>query len=660
MIYFYVFIICILFQTNCVPPPNDAMIAGTKTIQRSQKGLNYQSMIETFSVRLCNRFQTKGDSAEKIKSERLKIYITSLSIQQSQLSQLNQMIIKDLKKSFEKKSFIVQIPPIIDNPAHPTVSECESRQAILNQDIKIILSTKPCDSMAGCILIILDVSYQGKTATETCHLALTPDLVQKKNDIYHIPAQLGHMKRPFRDLELSAKYIAETMHCLFNALLSPQKPHRLLFAKTDHTQNFVVESIIKQWRQLIGEENIAQTIIPIDCYSGKFVIREKKISESIPEDIPLLISIDSIEIYPGKFRIRVHALSLKTQLVLPLKKTPSISFGTCLPGSRFHLYTYTKSKGSTLSGEGSGDCARDMPQNLWSYSAKTLAERSAKQTLTRKIKNYLRKHYIANDQPYNETMIDNQTQMIMKNAILEWEQFDEKICIAEARFVIHDSFLPFELSSEPQAITKQEALVGIAKSQPGQTTLTQTSEPQAITKQETSVVLANSQPVQETLTQMSESQSITKQNKHLIQLFNRSLQKQLTIDNISQSVVQMIQTVGSVQRKECVSVHELEPKQTRCRFAYELSFVFKGQHICRCKGSINGVGNSVETAQKDGLSALRDLLYPFPLDIALALNNKLSMNDLKQMLKTLDKKYFQLLENIDVILEFIQSNQISG
>jgi len=637
LILFKFLVFFVLTQTHCVPPSNDAIIAGTKTIQQPKKGLNYQSMIETLSVRLRNRFLTGKDSTESVKSEYPQIYMTSSSIQQNQLPQLNQMIIKDLKQSLEKDSFIVQIPTFVANPLHLTSSECETRHATFDQDIKIILSSKSCDPQADCIVIVLDVSYQGKTVSEMCHLTLTPDLVQKNNNIYHIPMRLGHMKKPYRDIEQSTKFIAETMHCMFNTLLPSQGSHRLMFAKTDNTSKSVLEAMATQWIHLIGKDNIAQTIIPIDCYSDKFVIRDKKISESIPNDIQLLIAVDSMEIHSGKHRIRAHALSLKEGLVLSLKKGVSVPFGNCLPGCRFHIYTYTKSKGKSLIGEGSGKCARDLQKQLWSYSAKVLAERSARQALSSKIKNLLRKHYIAQDLPYHESILDDKTKIIMNNAILEWENFDDKDCHAEARFIIHDSFLPFAIASEPQSITKQES----------------------------SLVLQERRSVQESLKQAqapapAEPQAITSQSALLVQSFNRSVQKHLTQDKIPQPIIQMIETVGFVKRKECISDKQLGSRHIRCIYAYDLTFVSKSKKICVCKGLINGVGNSVEATQNDCVSALFDLLYPFPLDMALALNNKLSKDDLKQILLTLDKKYFQLLEDIDNIIEYIQASQTDG
>jgi len=422
-------------------------MAKTNTVQQSIKGLNYQSMIETLSARLHNRFKKNLDLGQNVESNLPHIYLTSASLQQNELSQLDKNIINDFKQSLESDSFIVHIPSEIVDSKQLTITVCENRLATIHQDIQIVLSSEACGSSDNCMLIILTISHQGETVSESCHLALTPNLIQQKNDIYHIPIQLGHMKRPFQNMDQSATFIAETVHCIINSLLPPKKTYRLVFGKTDNTSNFIVEAIKSQWIQLIGQENIAQTVIPIDSYDDQFVFRDTKISESIPTDIPLMIAMDSIEFHPGKFRIRIQALSLN-ELTLLIKKRPRLSFGGCLPGCRFQLYSYTKSKGKYLTGEGFGSCHKDMPETLWSYSAKILAERSARQTLSNKIKNRLRKHYIAKDLPYLESVLSEKTEIIMNNAILKWEKFDENTCQAEAGLIIYDSFLPFELSSE--------------------------------------------------------------------------------------------------------------------------------------------------------------------------------------------------------------------
>jgi len=626
---------------------------GAQSVQQP-KGLNYQSMIETFSVRLRNRFRVAQDSTDSMILGSPHIYLTSASIQENQLSQLNLMIINDLKQSLETNHLIVQLPTEISNASHVTSSECENRMAALNQDMNIILSSKLCNSQIDCMRIVLDITYMGKNFSEICHLTLTQELVQKNNDIYHIPIQSGHIKKPFSNLDQSTQYIVENMHCLLNKLLLSQVPLRLLFAKTDKTKKSVVDAMKKQWINQIGENNIAQTIIPIDCYGDQFVIRDAKISESIPADIKLLIAIDSIEIHPGKYRIRVHALSLK-DMTLSLKKNKSVPFGSCLPGCRFNLYTYTKSKSKYLTGEGSGTCAKDMSKNLWTYSAKIQAEESARQTLANNIKHRLRKYYIAENFPYNESSLNDKTEIIINNAILEWENFDENTCQAEARFIIYDSFLPFALSSEPQPITQQDMLIQTDN----QEKLTQSQEPQSITRQDL-LIQPIIQNIHDNLTQSIEAQSITSLNVLLVQSFNQSIKKRLTQDKIPQPIIQIFEAAGNIERKECFFDNQLDPKRVRCPYEYDLTFIFKNKKLCVCKGIINGVGNSVEAAQDDCIAALIDLLYPFPLDIAMALNNKISQNDLNQILINLDKKYFQLLENIDTILEFIQASQTGG
>jgi len=453
LIYYNVFIIFIFFQTHCVPLSNDVIVARTKTIQPPQKSLNYQNMIQTFNARLRNRFQADPDLAEK--SGPPEIYMTLANIHQYKMSQLNQMIINDLKQSLEKDRFIVQIPTVITNTENITPSECETRLAALDQKIKITLSSKPCDLKADCRLILLDISNQGKTTSETCHLLLTPDLIKKNNELYQIPIQLGHLRKPFKNIDQSYTYIVETLECMFIALLQTKEPYRLLFAQTDNTPESFVEKLITQWTDITGKDNNAKTILPIDCYGDQFVIRDAKISESIPDDILILIAMDSIEIHPAKYRIRVQALSLKKELIVSLHNIPSVPFGKCLPGCRFHLYTYTRSKGKSLIGEGFGECNDNLPKNLWSYSAKMLAESSARKALFNKVKHHMRKHYIANDLPYYENTLDDKTETIMKNAIMEWENFDDNACHAEARYIIYDSFLPFALSQESQPFIQE-------------------------------------------------------------------------------------------------------------------------------------------------------------------------------------------------------------
>ena len=443
-IYFKLLIVFVLIQTHCVPQTNNAQTALTKTAPQSKKGLDYQSMIETLSARILKRFQSDRDSG---KLERHHIFMTTASLQHNKLSQLDKMIIKDFKQSLENDNFIVKIPTSIANASHLTTTTCETRLATIFQDIKIILSSKPCNSQANCMLIILTIQYQRKTVSETCHLTLTPELDQKKKDIYQIPIHLGHLKKPFQNMEQSAKFIAENLHCMIHSLLPQEKSYRLLFGKTDTTPNFVVETIKENWGQLIGQDNIAKTIIPIDCYYDQFIIRDPKISESIPTDIPMLIAMDAIEIHPGKFRIRMNALSLK-ELTLSIEKNQLLPFGSCVPGCQFQVYSYTKSKGKSLVGEGFGSCNKDLPEKLWSYSAKILAERLAWQDLFNNIKNRLRKHYIAKDLSYLESALNEKTEIIMNNAILKWEKFDENTCQAQARLTIHDRFLPFKLYSE--------------------------------------------------------------------------------------------------------------------------------------------------------------------------------------------------------------------
>lgn len=664
----------VLTQTHCVPPTNDVIIDGATPVKQNKKGLNYPSVIKTLSARLNNRFQVD-------QLELPQIYLTSSSIQQNQLSQLNQLIIIDLKQSLEKNGFIVEVPDVITKPVNSVLSECEARYAALNQPVEIILTSNLCDLHTDCQLIVLDILYQGKKSSETCHLTLTPDLVQKKNKMHHIPIQLGHIKKPYRNLEQSSKSIAETMHCMFSKLLDSQSSRRLLFAKTDQTKKSFVEEMMKQWVNILGQDMTAQTIIPINCYNDKFVVRDAKIFESIPDDIHLLIAMDSIEILPGKYRIRVHAMSLKEKLTLMFKQRSSVSFGTSLPGCQFQYYTYTASKGKSLTGEGSGKCDKKMPQHLWSYSAKTIAEQSAKQNLFKKVNYLLRKHSISKDLLYQEKILENKTEMMMNNAILEWEHFDDNTCQAEARFIIYDQFLPFTIPTETQPITRQDAAVSYSQSV--QESLVQMSEPQPITIQD--AALSYSQSVQAIPVQISEPLPITKQDAApysqfaqespvqsseslemnrksdvIVQAFKRTIHEHLAQDNISQKIIQMIEIEGFVALKESISVNSLDSKRFRNSYEYDLTFVIHNKKICLCKGIINGVGTSVDAAQNDCIAALSDLFYPFPLDMSLALDNKLSQEDLKQMLMSLDKNYFQLLERIDAIIELIDASKTLG
>ena len=641
-------------QTNCVPPTNDVIINGTKPDQQNQKGLNYPSVIKTLSARLNNRFQVEQDSTKSKSSELPLIYLTSSRIQRNQLTQLHQSIINDLKQSLEKNGFIVNVPNVIVNPEHFGTSDCEVRYAELNKNIQISLSSNACDLQSNCLRIGLDIAYQENNFLEMCHLIMTPDLIQKNNKTYQIPIQLGHIKKPFRNLAQSSTYIAETMHCMFKKLIVSQGPHRLLFAKTDNTPKSFVEAMKGQWINIIGQENIAQTIIPIDCYNDQFVIRDAKILESIPADIHLLIAMDSIEIHPAKYRIRLHAMSLKKQLELKLRKSYSVPFGKSLPGCRFQYYTYTSSKGNSLTGEGSGNCDKAMPTHLWSYSAKILAEQSAKQDLSNKIKHLLRKHLIEQDLLYHESILEDKTEIIMNNAILEWEHFEENICRAEARFIIDDKFLPFTIATEPQAITRKAEPLSYSPSV--QEHVVQISEPQSITR--TSEPLSYSPSVQERVVQISEPQSSNKESDIRVQSFKHSVHEHLAQDHIPQNIIKMIEIIGFVKRKSSVSSNLLNSKRFRYAYEYNLTFVIKNKKICVCKGEINGAGDNVDAAQNDCITALSDLLYPFPLDIALALDNKLSQKDLKQMLISLDTNYFQLLEGIDTLLELIQINKL--
>jgi len=714
---FLILILIVFVQTNCVPQSNHAIISETKTAQTFQKGLNYQSMIETLCARLRNRFQSGNKSSDSTQSKFRTIYLTSSSIQQHQLSQLDQMILNDLKLSVEKMGFIVQMPAVIHNPSNPTFSECETRLGMFDQDVRTILSSKSCDSQIDCLLIILNLSYQGKTASEMCHLMLTPELVQKNNTKHHMPLQLGHMKKPFRNLDQSAQYISETMDCLVNKLLLTQVPYRILFAKTQNTPESVIQEMMTRWGLLIGNDRIAQTIIPIDCYGDQFVLRDPKISESIPDDTQLLIAMDSIEVHPGKNRIRANVLSMKDQLPLSINEQKFVSFGNSLPGCHFHLYTYTQSKGNSLTGEGYGKCDSTLPKNLWPYSAKILAERSAKKSLTRKIKNLLRKHYISMDTPYLESKLNDKTEIIMNNAILEWENFDENDCIAEARFMLLASYLPFELlpatdsvstietsslpfpsnrftaqkgltkSPAPQSVTEQNASMMQDIAPSAQESLTQATEPQSMTEQNASIIQDLTPSVQERLTQATEPQSVTDQNLSiiqdlapsvqesltlatetqsdteqtdlLIQHLNRSVQEHLKQDMIPQTIIQLFEIVGVITRKECISDPHKGAKGVRCHYQYDLTFMANNKKICLSKGAINGAGANIENADNECVSILLDLLYPFPLDIALAMNKNLALDDLKEMLRSLDKKYFQLLEDIDTILESIKSFQAS-
>jgi len=427
------FMLAAINLMNCVPP-DDHSLRSQQTYESSINGFSYASVIDTLHARLINRFKKDTSS---------RIYITSSLLQQNRVSRLHKMIINDLSNALKQEQFAVEVPSTIANATKITKTECEARYIALDRNITIVLHINDCAPSENCVRIQLEIFQNTETATEFCHLTLTPELVTQKNQMIHIPSPLGHMKKPFGNLNQAAKFLVETMNCLFDKLFPIQGNRRFLFAKTDNTPMTVIDAVKNQWIHLLGAECIAKTIIPIDSYGDQFVIRDKTIAESIPKEIQILIAVDSVEVHPGKYRLHVHALSLGIA-----DDHQTVPFGRCLPGCHFHIYAYTISK-ANLVGEGFGECNQKMPQKLWPYSAKIIAERSAEQALLIKITNLLRKHYISRDLAYDESLIDEKAKIIMQNAILQWEHFDESSCQAEARFVIHDRYLPFSLSPDP-------------------------------------------------------------------------------------------------------------------------------------------------------------------------------------------------------------------
>ncbi|MBF0450393.1 MAG: hypothetical protein HQK75_06805 [Candidatus Magnetomorum sp.] len=410
-------------------------------------------MIKTLTLRLADRFKPEALSETQPLPV---IYLTSADVPKGNISNLCKTIINDLRSSLQKERLIVRIPPLLDdNATEKTSTECDGRFFKLDRDIDIVISIQPCTSTGNCSQIVLDISQEKNKVSETCHLAMTSALEQKNHTIFHIPNQMGQMKKPFRSIEEASTNSVDLSHCLLKKLLPEEDNPRFLMAKTDLTPLPVFDAIKTEWEKLLGMDRIAQTVIPIDFYGETFVVRDTKISESIPKDIKLLVAIDAIEISPGQYRIRCHLLSLAF-LYVQLLNHPAVPFGECIPGCQFNFYTHTSLKGNFLTGSGTGDCLKKVPPELWSYSAKTLAEKAAQKNLSDQIKNLLRKHYILENKTYFEDMLDEKVMDLMRNASLEWEQFDEKNCSAEARFIIHESLLPFALNLGTSEIQEVE------------------------------------------------------------------------------------------------------------------------------------------------------------------------------------------------------------
>jgi len=445
--YLCILVLYILIDTQCVPQIQIEQISDSQKAIPTNKGLNYSSAIDTLTLRLTDRF--KPMESEKKQSFPF-IYLTPADYPQKKISILCNAVMTDLRDSLQKKGFIVRMPSFSDDQSsekEKVVTECNNRYNALDWDIYIALSIHNCSSAMNCARIVLDLSYKKIQQSENCHLALTPDLKQKQNEYVQISMSPGTMKNPFKSLEESTTYVIYLFNCMLSKLVPETNIYRYLMAKTDQTHLKIIELIKNQWETSLGQGRIGQTIIPINCYEEHFVLKDKNISQSIPKDIQLLIAIDAIEIQPGLFRIRYQLLSL-AHLTIQLLNLPAVPFGKGLPGCQFVCFTHTRPEGNYLTGNGNGNCLRSLPSDIWSYSAKIIAEKEAKENLAKSIKMHLRKHYIKKNKVYYESLLDDQVNYLMHNAQLEWEKYSEQNCSAEARYSIHENFLPFQLIAE--------------------------------------------------------------------------------------------------------------------------------------------------------------------------------------------------------------------
>lgn len=618
--------IFILINTQCVTQAPDIQTMDSNQKVLADKGLNYSSAIETLTVRLVNRFKPENLSSDQSLPV---IFITSEGCKKKKISLLHGLLINDLSQSLQKEGFEVRKPYLLmDNAKDNYPGECQSRFNALDWDIHILISSEASTLSIDSVRIILDINYQKKHFSETCHLSLTPDLKTKKNNFHYIPNPLGHIKKPFRNFIQAYEFIVESTNCLITKLLPQVENYRLLIAKTDNTKPAIIEAFKKQWISLLGADRIAQTVIPIDFYADQFVMRDKEISEIIPKDIKLIMALDSMEINPGKYRIRCQLLTLSL-LDVQLPGHPAIPSGKCIPGCQFNIYTHTKAKGKTLIADGSGKCLKNaLSSDLWSYSAKTLAEKAAKDKLFNKVKAFMRKDLIRKNKIYNESNLDKNVRNLMKNAVLEWENFDENSCMAEARYIIYASFLPFDI---PEDISKQ---IDISEDIPKQIDMSKDIPKQTIDKE-----------------------------TFLIEDLNKTIQNRLIDDKIIPKIVKKISVEGVIQKKECISSlgQAITPSQkVRCVFNYDLTFFYDNQKLCLSKGFANSFGDSLSSSQQDIVSTLVDLLYPFPLDISLALSDKISKEELLKILMNLDEKYFNLVSDFDTFIQFIEKLKVKG
>jgi len=574
-------IVLIFTQIHCAQ--HDNKVIDAPLVGQSIKGLNYSSMIETLCVRLFNRFNPS-------ETLRPKVYLTSADIDQTKISDLHRMIIHDLSQSMQKEHFVVNIPTILLDSTQMSSTECESRYTALNNDILLVLDIQNCKTSSSCVRIVLKISDQNQTFTEMCHLALNPELTRKKSDMYPIPTRTGHMKKPFRNLEQASSYVVKNMYCLINKLLLPIDRKRLILAKSDNTSKDVIEAMNSQWQAVLDPKNIAKTVIPIDNYDDQFIIRDLKILESIPKDIQFLIAMDSMEINPGKYRIRADALAL-TQLAFQLDSLSSVTMGKSIPGCRFQVYTYTRSKEQRLVGESTGKCDQSLSQNLWPYSAKIRAERLAKEALSVKLRTFLRNAYLYNDLSYHEAVLDEKIGLFMKNAFLEWERFDEHTCQATARYAIHKRDLPFDISPEPV---------------------------------------------------------------YLMNRLNQMIQSTLLDKKIASHIAQCFVVDGHISRKQCKTdqTSKASNPQMTCIYEYLLIIGYNNQSIFSTHGNIQRNGKSIRKSQEQTVNALFDMLQPVLLDFSMAVARKLNPDQLREKLRSLDGQ-FELKRDINAIIDLL-------
>ena len=636
-----VFII-IIINAQCVTQTSEIKTKANKQIDE----LNYNSVIETLSARLVDRFKPKESILEKSLPI---VYISDNNLQKGKISLLNMMLINDLTKSLQNEGFTINNHNFFtDNKKDVYPKECINRFNYLNWDIRILISNTTFSN--DCTRLILSIEHQNKQFSETCHLSLTPDLKDKNNNFKYIPKSAGNIKKPFKNVQKASEYIVDNMNCMITKLLPQIKNYRLIIAKTDNTISDIFETLKKQWANRIGTERLAQTLIPIDLYADQFIFLDKTIINLIPKDIKLIVTLDSMEIRPGKFRIRSRLISL-TSLKPKLINNPTINFGKCIPGCKFDIYTHTKSKGKTLVAEGSGVCLKkDLPQELWSYSAKTNAEKDAKKQLFNKIKTILRKDYITKNTIYNDRDIDKSVQRIMKNSVLEWESFDEESCKAYSRYIIYASSLPFEIPEDKDEYVKKDILKP-------ETVIADNSKPITkagnITKTTLDDTLLKTKLDDDTLLKTT-----LDDDNLLIEELNKVIQNKLIDDQINPKIVKRITIEGFIQRKECISIlgqTRLPTQKVRCLYNYDLTFFYDNQKLCLCKGFANSFAENMSSYKEGIISTIVDLLYPFPLDISMALSDKISQEELLKVITNLDNKYFQLFSDIDSFIQLIET-----